>query len=90
MSITNDPDHKFDLALQLQDLDTAHTIAKSVPESEAQPKWKALGDAALSTWQFDLAREAFGKAEDLSALLLLLLAMGDRSGLEGLASQAGE
>ncbi|KAI4527169.1 Coatomer, beta' subunit [Schizophyllum commune Loenen D] len=88
MSITNDPDHKFDLALQLQDLDTAHTIAKSVPESEAQPKWKALGDAALSTWQFDLAREAFGKAEDLSALLLLLLAMGDRSGLEGLASQA--
>jgi coatomer subunit beta' len=40
-------------------------------------------------WRFDLARECFEKAGDLSALMLLLLAMGDRDGLMVLAEKAG-
>lgn len=52
-------------------------------------KWKALGDRALTVWRFDLARECFEKAGDLSALMLLLLAMGDRDGLMVLAEKAG-
>jgi coatomer subunit beta' len=77
------------LALQLDDLDTALEIARSVPEVEAEMKWKALGDRALAVWRFDLARECFGRAGDLSALMLLLMATGDRKGLEGLAAKAG-
>ncbi len=89
LQITTDPDHKFDLSLQLDDLDAAVEIAKTVPELEAEPKWKAIGDRALLVWRFDLAREAFEKAGDLSALFLLLLAIGDKDGLLKLAGQAG-
>lgn len=84
------PDHKFDLSLQLDDLDTAVEIARSIPEPEAETKWKSLGDRALSVWRFDLAKESFLKAGDLSALMLLLLATGDRTALQELAVKAGE
>lgn len=88
--MTTDADHKFELALQLDDLDTALEIARSVPELEAEMKWKALGDRALAVWRFDLARECFVRAGDLSALMLLLMATGDRKGLEGLSVKAGK
>ena len=87
--MTTDPDHKFDLSLQLDDLDTAVSIARSVPDPEAEAKWKALGDRALAVWRFDLARESFEKANDLSALMLLLLSTGDKVGLQKLAASAG-
>jgi coatomer subunit beta' len=89
LTVTTDPDHKFDLSLQLDDLDTALDIARSVPELEAETKWKALGDRALAVWRFDLARECFEKAGDLSALMLLLMSTGDRQGLKTLAERAG-
>ena len=60
-----------------------------MPENESEVKWKALGDRALTVWRFDLAREAFERAGDLSALMLLLLAVGDRNGLRALAAKAG-
>jgi len=90
MEVTTDPDHKFDLALQLDDLDTALTITKSVPELEAETKWKALGDRALAVWRFDLAKDCFERAGDLGALTLLLLATGDREGLKMVVAKAGE
>ena len=67
----------------------ATEIARSLPETEAESKWKVLGDRALALWHFDLARESFEKAGDLSALMLLLLAIGDRTGLQALAKKAG-
>ena len=73
----------------MDDLDTALEIARTVPENEAEVKWKALGDRALSVWRFDLAKESFEKANDLSALMLLLLSIGDRKGLSALAKKAG-
>ena len=91
MQITTDPDHKFDLALALDDLDAAlGVITQSVPEQEAESKWKALGDRALAVWRFDLAKEAYEKAGDLSSLMLLVVAMGDRAGLERVAATAGK
>ena len=89
LEITTDPDHKFDLSLQLDDLDAALEIVSSVPELEAETKWKALGDRALTVWRFDLARTSFEKAGDLNSLMLLLLAIGDREGLGQLARKAG-
>ena len=90
LKVTNDPDHMFDLSLQLDDLDRALRIARTVPELEAGPKWKAVGDKALAVWRFDLARECFEKSRDLSALMLLLLSTGDRDGLKNLANDAGQ
>ncbi len=89
MEVTTDPDQKFELSLQLDDLDAAVEIARTVPEIEAESKWKAIGDRALAVWRFDLARESFEKAGDVSALMLLLLAIGDREGLAKLATLAG-
>jgi len=40
-------------------------------------------------WRFDLARESFEKANDLSALMLLMLSTGDKVGLQKLAANAG-
>ncbi|KIJ98527.1 hypothetical protein K443DRAFT_207234 [Laccaria amethystina LaAM-08-1] len=90
IQVTTDPDHKFELALSLDDLDTALEIARTVSENEAEVKWKALGDRALAVWRFDLAKEAFEKAGDLSALMLLLLSIGDREGLKAVADRAVE
>ncbi|KAF8797411.1 hypothetical protein BYT27DRAFT_7228998 [Phlegmacium glaucopus] len=53
------------------DLDTARQITHTIPENESEIKWKALGDRDLT------------KVGDLSALMLLLVAVGDRDGLEG-------
>jgi coatomer subunit beta' len=90
LQVTTEPDHKFDLSLQLDDLDGALEIARSIPPPDSDTKWKAIGDRALAVWRFDLARECFEKANDLSALLLLLLAVGDRQGLEKLSADAGK
>lgn len=90
LSITTDPDHKFELALSLDDLDTAVSITRTLPSTESPVKWKSIGDRALSVWRFDLAREAFDAAGDLNSLLLLLLAQGDKAGLEKLSETAEE
>lgn len=89
LEVTTDPDHKFELSLALDHLDSAISIAREIPEAEAEIKWKAIGDRALTVWRFDLAKEAFEKANDLSALLLLYLAIGERDGLTALAKKAG-
>ena len=90
LQVTTDIDQKFDLSLQLDDLDAAVEIARTVPDLEAETKWKAIGDRALAVWRFDLARESFEKAGDLGSLMLLLLAIGDKDGLAKLAATAGE
>lgn len=88
LQVSTDPDHKFDLALQLGDLELAQDIVRNAPETEAEVKWKSLGDRALAVWRFELAREAYDKAGDLNALMLLLLSIGDKQGLAKLADQA--
>ena len=81
LEITTDADHKFELALQLDDLDTAVDIARTVPEQEAEIKWRSVGDRALAVARFDLAKESFAKAGDLNSLMLIYYASADRKGL---------
>ena len=106
LQISTDPEHKFDLALLLDDLDTAHSILLSsfsfsstttttTTTTEeitalAQLKWKALGDRALSLWKFDLAKECFIQAGDLSSLLLIVTSMGDRGGVSKVVQHASK
>lgn len=87
LEVATDPEHKFDLALGLNQLDIALELAK---EADADHKWKTVGDAALSGWDVALAAECFTHAKDLGSLLLLHSSTGDREGLAALAQQATE
>lgn len=116
IQVTTDPDHKFDLALSLDDLDLAYSIVQSLsttttttsptpsqssttPPSQQQqqldttltePKWKLLGDSALKVWRFDMAKECFTRSNDLGSLMLLVLSVGDRAGVEALVEKASK
>ena len=51
--VSLDPDHKFDLALELGQLEDARKLLDDMPKEEydttdAQTKWKRLGDLALT------------------------------------------
>ncbi|KAG0234987.1 Coatomer subunit beta' [Actinomortierella wolfii] len=85
LEVSTDPEHKFDLAIQLERLDEAAAIAR-VADSEV--KWRTLGDAALNQWKMALAEECFVKAKDLGALLLIYTSSGNRQGMEQLAELA--
>lgn len=87
LEVATDPEHKFDLALSLNQLDTALELARA---ANAEHKWKTVGDAALAAWDVVLAAECFTHAKDLGSLLLLHSSTGDRDGLRTLAKQAEE
>lgn len=85
LKVATDPEHRFDLALGLGDLQQAVTIAR---EQDTEHKWKTVGDAALQGWDIQLAQECFSKAKDLGSLLLVYSATSDAAGLRELASLA--
>ncbi|KAF4164319.1 hypothetical protein CNMCM6936_009323 [Aspergillus lentulus] len=87
LEVATDPEHRFELALSLNNLDTALEIAR---EANVEHKWKIVGDAAMAAWNLALAEECFMNAKDLGSLLLLHTASGNRAGLRQLAEQASE
>lgn len=87
LEVATDSEHKFELALGLNQLDIALNLAR---EADAEHKWKTVGDAALNGWDVALAAECFTHAKDLGSLLLLHSSTGDREGLLALAAQAEE
>ncbi|KAJ3115645.1 Coatomer subunit beta' [Phlyctochytrium bullatum] len=87
LEVATDPDHRFDLAVQLGKLNIAYDIAKEV---DREDKWKVVGDAALSEWKFDVATECLMKANDIEGLLLLYQASGNVKGLKELGAKASE
>ncbi len=85
LDIATDPEHRFDLALGLNNLDIALSIAQ---DADVEHKWKTVGDAALTAWNIVLAEECFTNARDLGSLLLLHSSSGNAEGLRRLAEQA--
>ncbi|KAJ1661446.1 Coatomer subunit beta', partial [Coemansia sp. RSA 1694] len=85
LEVTTDPEQRFDLAVQLNQLETAYALAE---ESDAEAKWRIVGDCALRTWNFDLAERCMVKAKDLSGLLLLYTSSGNAAGMSKLAEMA--
>ena len=59
-NIISDAEHKFDLAIQLGDLDSAYTLAK---ESASEQKWKQLAELATSQAKFELAQQCLHEAQ---------------------------
>ena len=98
LAVTQDPDHKFDLSLELGHVDTAHQILLETPEEDKEStdthaKWKRLSDAALKDTNLELCESASISSHDFSGLLLLYSATGNLAGMErlaGLASESGK
>ncbi|KAJ5273106.1 hypothetical protein N7478_008231 [Penicillium angulare] len=89
LEVATDPEHRFDLALSLNDLTTALEIIREA-KVENTHKYKSLGDAALAAWNLSLAEECFTQAKDVGSLLLLHTASNNRPGLRALVTQASE
>nr|CAB3232869.1 coatomer subunit beta'-like [Phallusia mammillata] len=85
MAVTSDPEHKFELALNLGDLKIAYDLAK---EAQAEQKWKQLAELATSKCEFGLAQECLRQAQDFGGLLLLATAAGNSNMVKSLAENA--
>lgn len=93
LQVTRDPDHKFDLSLELRHVEMAHQILLETPDedkesTDTQAKWKKLSDAALKETNLDLCEAASIASNDFSGLLLLYSAIGNYNGMEKLAKLA--
>jgi coatomer subunit beta' len=93
LAVTTDPDHKFDLALELGHVDIAHALMLETPEedkdsTDTNTKWKKLSDAALKDTNLELCEAASIASNDFSGLLLLYSATGNMEGMEKLAKLA--
>jgi len=97
LEITKDPEHKFELAVQVGKLDMADKLlhemevaaakrAGADDQSSLRTKRRMMGDKALETGQLDLAQKCFIQAEDANSLLLL----GSCSGDIGVVEKAAE
>jgi len=94
-AVTTDPDHKFDLALELGQTETAHALLLETPDedkdsTETESKWKRLSDAALKENNLELVEAASVASHDYSDLLLLYSAIGNLAGMERLADAASK
>jgi coatomer subunit beta' len=93
LAVTQDADHKFDLSLELGQVDLAHSILLETPDEEkdstdAQTKWKRLSDAALKDTNLELCEAAGIASNDYSGLLLMYSATGNLAGMQRLAKAA--
>lgn len=85
LQVTQDPEHKFELALELGNLEVAYNIVKT---AESEHRWRQLGGVALGKCDFKLAEECMKNGRDYSGLLLLYTSTGNREGVEELAKLA--
>ena len=90
IAVADDPDLKFELAVQLGRLDMAHDLLRGAPadDADAQGKWRTLMDLALARSELGLAEECAIAARDVSSLLILHSSTGDAEGMARLALMA--
>ena len=85
LSVSLDLDHKFDLAIQLEDLNTAVALARQLGSAD---KWKQVSDMALRKAELGLAQECLYASQDFAGLLLVATSIGDRNMLSRVAQAA--
>ena len=73
LKISSDSEHRFELAVQLGDLNIAYELAV---EAQSEHKWKQLAELATAKSQFDLAQQCLHRAQDFGGLLLLATSSG--------------
>lgn len=87
LAVSTDPEHRFELALVLGDLVTAHTLAK---EANSQQKWRQLASLATQKGKLCLAQECLHQAQDFGGLLLLATSTGNADMIQKLSMIADE
>lgn len=85
LAVTTDPEHKFELALSLGQLDVCYSLVQDNP---SDAKWKQLADLASKQSDFKLATQCYRQAGDLGGQLLLATSRGDEKGVKQLANDA--
>merc|ERR1712226_1359725 len=85
LAVSSDPEHRFELAVQLCDMKTARELAT---EANNEQKWKQLAELATSKSQFELAQECLHKANDYGGLLLLATSSGNTEMVKSLGQTA--
>ncbi|XP_053989207.1 coatomer subunit beta' isoform X1 [Hylaeus anthracinus] len=85
LAVSTDPEHRFELALALKDLVTAHSLAK---EANSQQKWRQLASLATGKGKLCLAQECLHQAQDFGGLLLLATSTGNANMIEKLGADA--
>ncbi|XP_045024780.1 coatomer subunit beta' isoform X1 [Daphnia magna] len=85
LAVSADPEHRFELSLQLGQLQLAYQLAC---EAQSEHKWKQLADLATTKCQFELAQECLHKAQDFGGLLLLATASGNADMVKRLGDDA--
>lgn len=85
LAVSTDPEHRFELCLQLGDTKTAHQLAM---EAQSEQKWKQLAELALARGDFALAQECLHNAQDFAGLLLLATSASNASMIAKLATSA--
>ena len=87
LAVSTDPEHKFELALQLGELETAHTLAI---EAASQQKWRQLAELATTRGEFELAQQCLHHAQDFGGLLLLATSSGNAEMVRKLGETADD
>lgn len=85
LAVSSDPEHRFDLAIQLNDTATAYQLAQ---EAQSDAKWKQLARLATNLCEFELAQRCLSNARDFSSLLLLATSSGNKPMVRELAEQS--
>ncbi len=87
LAVSTDPDHKFELAVQLGDLKAAKDLALQL---QSEQKWKQLADLATEKGRFDMAQDCLHRAQDFGGLLLLATSSGNRDMIGKLATSGAD
>ncbi|KAL7079143.1 hypothetical protein ACQ4LE_001016 [Meloidogyne hapla] len=85
LAVSKDPQHRFELALSLGDLNVAYELAQ---QSDSEEKWKQLAHAATIRSELRLAGECLAKARDFGGLLLLASCSGSNKLMSQLAKES--
>ena len=83
--MTLDNEHKFDLALQLENLQVCYELAL---ELENEQKWIQLADVATKAGNINLVQECLIRAQSFGSLILLASASSDKQLMSNIGQQS--
>ncbi|KRX86933.1 Coatomer subunit beta', partial [Trichinella pseudospiralis] len=90
LAVSQDPEHRFELALKVNNLNVAYDIAleNEVGVVVDDDKWRQLNQAALTEGNFELALKCMRQDKDYSGQLLLASSCGDVDVMQHVANES--
>jgi len=85
LAVSQDPEHRFELAVALGELTTAKELAQ---QSDSEEKWRQLAQIATLKSDLVLAGECLSRAKDYGGLLLLASCAGSNQLMSSLSNDS--